>query len=597
MPDIIRLLPEATANMIAAGEVVQRPASVVKELLENSIDAGASHIQLIIADGGQTLIQVIDNGKGMTETDARMCWERHATSKINRADDLFKLNTFGFRGEAMASIAAVSKVEMKTRTATDDLGTYILIEASEVKTQEPVQCPVGTSVSVKNLFYNIPARRNFLKSVSVETRHIIDEFQRVALPYPAVSFSLINNGAELFNLPSADVKTRIAQVLNLQSNTELLPLNEHTNFVAIHGFTGSPALAKRTRGEQFFFVNGRFIKDPYFNHAVVGAYEGLIENEQFPAYVIFLEIEPSRVDVNVHPSKTEVKFEDSRDIYAVLKSVVKKALGGYNLSEESTDEFIFNPVKSGHELTSDSFWPKEPRINVNPDFNPFGVSGKKKTPTQWEKLYEPFREASSESRNLEMELPDKPAEEFTVLQIASTWLAVTRNNELYLVHQQHAHERILYEKYTAAGGNRSMPSQQLLFPRSIALNHADAALLLDIIEDINKLGFDISHFGKQDFIVNGIPPDMQKVDVQAVIEQLLDHFKMEQKQLQLTKRDALMRSMARHAAIPAGRMLSATEASALINELFHCSEPAFTPFGKPVFIKFAPQRIEQLFNS
>jgi DNA mismatch repair protein MutL len=605
MPDIIHLLPDATANMIAAGEVVQRPASIVKELMENSLDAGSSNVQLVVQDGGQTLIQVVDNGKGMTETDARMCWERHATSKIAKADDLFHLNTFGFRGEAMASIAAVSQVDLKTRMTQDEVGTYIHIEASEVKIQEPVQCAVGTSITVKNLFFNIPARRNFLKSVSVETRHIIEEFQRIALAYPSVAFTLINNGNELFKLERTDLKSRIAEVLEIGDKSELIPLNEHTNFVAINGFAGSPKRAKRTRGDQYFFVNGRYIRDAYFNHAVMGAYDGLLDKDQFPTYVVFFEIEPTRIDVNVHPSKTEVKFEDSRDIYAVLKSVVRKSLGSFNLiPDNQEDEGAFNPMQSHINLKNDSFWPKEPQIKIDPNFNPFGNTTKKRELTQWEKLYDPI-DANFQHKQFEMEpvVPVQPKKEplfpngFKYLQLNNAYIVLEIKAELYIVNQQYAHERVLYEKYKQSMVYKNMPSQQLLFPRNVQFNTADTEVMLEIIEEINRLGFDISHFGKNDFIINGVPPDLQKLDIQVVLEQLLDNYKMDQKQMKLEKRETLIRTMARHSANPMGRQLTETEVTGLIEDLFHSNEPAYTPFGKPVFVKFANQKIENLFNT
>ncbi len=606
MPDIIHLLPDATANMIAAGEVVQRPASIVKELMENSLDAGSSIVHLVVQDGGQSFIQVVDNGKGMTETDARMCWERHATSKIAKADDLFHLNTFGFRGEAMASIAAVSQVDLKTRTAQDDIGTYIHIEASEVKIQEPVQCPLGTSITVKNLFFNIPARRNFLKSISVETRHIVEEFQRIALAYPSVAFTLVNNGNELYKLDPTDFKNRIAEVLEIGDKSELIPLNEHTNFVAINGFAGSPKLAKRTRGEQYFFVNGRFIRDNYFNHAVMGAYDGLIDKEQFPSYVVFFEIEPTRIDVNVHPSKTEIKFEDSRDIYAVLKSVVRKSLGAFNLIPDAPNELgAFNPIPSNINLKSDSFWPTEPQIKIDSSFNPFGHSTKKRELTHWEKLYDPIdKEFKSQQFEIDHSSSTPIAKKeaifpngFKYLQLNNAYIVLEIKSELYIINQQYAHERVLYEKYKQSMVYMNMPSQQLLFPRNVQFNTADTGVMLEIIEEINRLGFDISHFGKNDFIVNGVPPDLQKLDIQVVLEQLLDNYKMDQKQMKLEKRETLIRTMARHSANPMGRQLNETEVTGLIEDLFHSNEPAYTPFGKPVFVKFANQKIENLFNT
>lgn len=603
MPDIIQLLPDATANMIAAGEVVQRPASVVKELMENSVDAGASDITVLILGGGQQLIQVIDNGKGMTETDARMCWERHATSKIRKPDDLFSLQTFGFRGEAMASIAAVSQVTLKTRLADEALGTLIHIEASEVKQQEPVQCPAGTSIAVKNLFFNIPARRNFLKSASVETRHIIEEFQRVAMSHPSVSFTLSINDTVQFKLPASDLLTRIAEVLEIKDKQDLLPVSEDAGFVSINGFVGSPTSAKRTRGDQYFFANGRFIREPYFHHALMSAYEGLIGSDQFPVYVLFLEVKPDRLDVNVHPSKTEVKFEDGKDIYAVLRSSIRKSLAGLAVQTEEDAPETYHPIFSGKPSDPLAQWPTEPRITINPDYNPFGASTRKpRELTHWEKLYDPYQEHAPIS-----EIPDMPASSPTLplehadgdirfFQFNQTYLVAEWKGILYIVNQHHAHERVLYDRMKAVHGQRKMPSQQLLFPRTLRFNKADTEVMLEVLEEINKLGFDISHFGQHDFIVNGIPPDMERSDIQKVVEKMLEHYLINQKELRLDVRESLIRSMARNASIDAGTTIRRPEAILLLQQLFQSSEPAFTPYGKQVFVKFASQSIEQLFN-
>jgi DNA mismatch repair protein MutL len=603
MPDIIQLLPDATANMIAAGEVVQRPASVVKELMENSVDAGASDITVLILGGGQQLIQVIDNGKGMTETDARMCWERHATSKIRKPDDLFSLQTFGFRGEAMASIAAVSQVTLKTRLADEALGTLIHIEASEVKQQEPVQCPAGTSISVKNLFFNIPARRNFLKSASVETRHIIEEFQRVAMSHPSVSFTLSINDTVQFKLSASDLLTRIAEVLEIKDKQDLLPVSEDAGFVSINGFVGSPTSAKRTRGDQYFFANGRFIREPYFHHALMSAYEGLIGSDQFPVYVLFLEVKPDRLDVNVHPSKTEVKFEDGKDIYAVLRSSIRKSLAGLAVQTEEDAPETYHPIFSGKPSDPLAQWPTEPRITINPDYNPFGASTRKpRELTHWEKLYDPYQEHAPIS-----EIPDMPASsptlplehadgEIRFFQFNQTYLVAEWKGILYIVNQHHAHERVLYDRMKAVHGQRKMPSQQLLFPRTLRFNKADTEVMLEVLEEINKLGFDISHFGQNDFIVNGIPPDMERSDIQKVVEKMLEHYLINQKELRLDVRESLIRSMARNASIDAGTTIRRPEAILLLQQLFQSSEPAFTPYGKQVFVKFASQSIEQLFN-
>jgi DNA mismatch repair protein MutL len=553
--------------------------------------------------GGQQLIQVIDNGKGMTETDARMCWERHATSKIRKPDDLFSLQTFGFRGEAMASIAAVSQVTLKTRLADEALGTLIHIEASEVKQQEPVQCPAGTSIAVKNLFFNIPARRNFLKSASVETRHIIEEFQRVAMSHPSVSFTLSINDTVQFKLPASDLLTRIAEVLEIKDKQDLLPVSEDAGFVSINGFVGSPTSAKRTRGDQYFFANGRFIREPYFHHALMSAYEGLIGSDQFPVYVLFLEVKPDRLDVNVHPSKTEVKFEDGKDIYAVLRSSIRKSLSGLTVQREEDAPETYHPIFSGKPSDPLAQWPTEPRITINPDYNPFGASTRKpRELTHWEKLYDPYQEHAPIS-----EIPDMPASsptlplehadgEIRFFQFNQTYLVAEWKGILYIVNQHHAHERVLYDRMKAVHGQRKMPSQQLLFPRTLRFNKEDTEVMLEVLEEINKLGFDISHFGQNDFIVNGIPPDMERSDIQKVVEKMLEHYLINQKELRLDVRESLIRSMARNASIDAGTTIRRPEAILLLQQLFQSSEPAFTPYGKQVFVKFASQSIEQLFN-
>ncbi len=603
MADLIRLLPESIANQIAAGEVVQRPASVVKELLENSLDAGATSIKLVFKDGGQTLIQVIDNGKGMSDTDARMCWERHATSKIKKADDLFALSTFGFRGEAMASIAAIAQVEMKTKPSHESLGTHIIIEASEVKKQEPVSMTDGTTISVKNLFFNIPVRRNFLKSMSVETKYIIEEFQRIALSRPDVDMSLYNGQNEVYKLAQTSLQKRIEDIHLKSKKGELLPVEEKTEIVSISGFVGSPELAKKTRGNQFMFVNQRFIKEPYFFHAISNAYDSLIESDHHPFYVLFLEVNPSKIDVNVHPTKTEVKFEEGRAIYQIILSVMKKALAKYNITPE-LESTAFIP---GFDRLDSPFTDRsaiQPTIKTDTRYNPFiGDQVRKKSETAWEKLYEPFRDDL-----VDQPLPEPQTEinELTsnteiievnhAFQLHTKYLVCMVNRQFYIVDQKRAHERVLYEKYNRQLNTAKAPCQQLLFPRTVELQPADFEIITDLIDEINQLGFDISPFGKNTIIINGTPADISKGEEQEILEGILENYKLNQQELNIEKRENLARSLAKNAGIKSGTVLVNEQIEQLILDLFHCHQPGFTPSGKPTFVSLESSMINGFFE-
>ncbi len=605
MSDLIRLLPESIANQIAAGEVVQRPASVVKELLENSLDAGATKIKLIFRDGGQTLLQIIDNGKGMSDTDARMCWERHATSKIQKAEDLFSLATFGFRGEALASIAAVSQVEMKSKREEDSLGTLIIIEASEVKKQEVVSMANGTTISVKNLFFNIPVRRNFLKSIAVETKYIIEEFQRVALSRPDVEMSLFNGNNEVYKLSSTQLESRIEDILIKSSKGSLLAVEEHTEIVSISGFIGSPELARKTRGNQFLFVNGRFIKEPYFHHAISNAYDGLIDKDHHPFYVLFLEIDPSKIDVNVHPTKTEVKFEEGRPIYQIISSVATKALSHYNVTP-TLDTSAFLPSFSEKKINEERHV-EPPSIKTNTNYNPFISDGvKKKNETAWEKLYEPFRDDERPTIDFQPVKPQTEITQFTsksknveigtAFQVYSTYIVCMVNRELYLVNQKRAHERILYEKYHSQLKSAAVGCQQLLFPRTLELQAADFELILQLLEDINQLGFDISVFGKNTIIINGTPADITKGEEKEILEGILENYKLNQQHLKLDKRENLARSLARNSGISKGTVLEQEQLQMLITDLFECEQPRYTPSGKVTYISLEQTKLSELFE-
>jgi DNA mismatch repair protein MutL len=603
MPDIIRLLPESIANQIAAGEVVQRPASVVKELLENSLDASASSVKLIFRDGGQTSIQVVDDGKGMSDTDARMCWERHATSKIKEANDLYQLNTFGFRGEALASIASVSIVEMKSKIESDTLGTKIVIEAGDVKKQEPISSPTGTSITVKNLFYNIPVRRNFLKSISVETKYIIEEFQRCAISSPEIEMSLYNGEHEVYKLRKSNLEGRIQDVLTNRSQGKLLAVEEATAIVGVTGFIGSPEKARKTRGDQFLFVNGRYIREPYFHHAISHGYEGLIETDFHPFYVLFLEVHPEKIDVNVHPTKTEVKFEDGKAIYAIIKSVVQKGLASYHTSP------IIEPIPGLYPETTFGYDRKETQTFNPPStlsksgFNPFSEKNPRtKQDTHWEKLYEPFRDDIVEPKK-----EQKPQAELLpsldevrigkVFQLLGKYIVGEINGQLYIFHQQFAHERVLFETYNMQLREGQTASQQLLFPRTLDLQPIDYSLLISLNEELVQLGFDISPFGKNSVIVNGTPGDIKKGEESDMIEGILETFKQNEQKLKLDRRENLSQSLAKSAAMKPGTYLTEEGMRGLLQSLFNCSHPGHTPSGKPVMVTFEPNQIEGFFTT
>lgn len=618
MPDIIKLLPDSVANQIAAGEVVQRPASAVKELLENALDAGADKIQLIIKDAGKSLIQVIDNGCGMSATDARMCFERHATSKINKAEDLFAIRTMGFRGEAMASIAAIAQVELKTKRHEDELGTLIQIEASEVVNQEPCASTSGTSISVKNLFYNIPARRNFLKSNPVEMRHIIDEFQRVALAHPEIHFTLHHDGQEVYHLPTAPLKQRIVHLLGNNYNERLVPVDEQTSIIQVKGFIGKPAFAKRTRGDQFFFVNNRFIKDGYLNHAVMIAYEQLLPDDCFPLYVLFIEIDPAKIDINVHPTKTEIKYQDEKAIYAIIRSAVKRSLGRYNITPtlDFNQETAFQGMIT--EKPFDEITP--PTIHFNPDFNPFKEEQKSSTkeipflrdldtkrgiPSNWDTLYEIAQQKESEQQvfNLPSSKTVQTGEHQIeslgsrqVFQLHQRYILTQIKSGLMLVDQQAAHERILYERFLVQLEQNKGSSQQSLFPQTVTLNTTDFALANELLPDFHALGFQIRAFGKNTLVIEGVPADIpENNDLAAMLEELIEGFKNNHTILKLDKRDNLARTLAKNSAIKAGTTLETEEMNDLIDQLFACQMPNVSIQGKQIIVKITLEELAERF--
>lgn len=597
MPDIIQLLPDSIANQIAAGEVVQRPASAVKELMENSIDAGATSVKLILKDAGKALIQVIDNGAGMSDTDARMSLERHATSKIRTADDLFRLRTMGFRGEALASIAAVSQMEMKTRLANQELGTSLIVEGSEVKSQQPVACERGTSISVKNLFFNIPARRNFLKGNGVEMSHITEEFQRLALAHPSVSFQLINGDELMFDLPSSKLSQRIVNLFGKNYQTQLAPVQEETNLVKISGYVGRPELAKKKRGEQYIFVNQRFIKSNYLNFAVTSSYEGLLQENTFPFFVLFIEIDPRHIDVNVHPTKTEIKFDDERAVYGVVWSAVKQALGSHNLAPAIDFQSDINLVSKieNQPLSRDQYYEEQ-----------FSNSLKKSNLQNWEKIFE--QEGSSSLLMNRNEPPittirresamnnDAPLLETEkgIFQFQQRYIVRAGRGGVMFFDQQAVHERVLFEKYLIQLKGVPGGSQQSLFPQSLSLSAPDFALVMEMERELHALGFRFEVFGKNAILVSGIPAQVTGSE-KELFEGLIAQFKENQSELQLPLLENLAQALAKRASIKSGQRLVVEEMEALLASLFACSNPNYSPEGKPTFFTFDSSKIDNYF--
>ena len=585
MSGVIQLLPESTANQIAAGEVVQRPASVVKELLENSVDAGATRIKLFIKNGGSTHIQVDDNGKGMNAFDARMCWERHATSKIKKAEDLYNLNTLGFRGEALASIASVSQVEMKTKSEDENVGNRIVIDAGILETQENVAWTNGTSIIVRHLFYNIPARKNFLKSISVETKHIFDEYQRVALAYPSIAFEFYNQNKNVSKLSSGNLKTRISELFNIKE-AELIAVDEETEIVNFKGFVGSPKLAKRTRGNQFLIANGRFIKDHYLNHAISTGYGGLLEEKHYPFYVLVLDVDPAKIDVNIHPTKHEVKLEDGRHVYTLLQSVVKKSLG--TNVEVSPAQQITNATSSNQQ----SFQGTKPDNR----FNPFSAP-KSKIKSEWEKLDELLKVPIEETRQSSFNFPETVIKQERgfgeCFQAENAFIITSIENELCIVNQYRAHAHILFHRYHTS---QQIASQQLLFPRTVELESSDYNLYLEMQEEINRLGFDTSEFGKNAVIINGLPSELSKSDGVEVFTRILEDFKENFQDLKVEKKEALKRAAAKHAAIKAGTPLNQEEMKELMQDLLSCNDYSVNASGQSIVVKLDKNSLERFFQ-
>lgn len=614
--DIIHLLSDNIANQIAAGEVVQRPASVVKELLENAIDAKASVVKLIIKDSGKTLVQVIDNGSGMSATDCRMSFERHATSKISTSDDLFAIRTMGFRGEALASIAAVAQVEVRTRREEDELGTSLVIEGSEYKGQEPVSSPVGTNLMVKNLFYNVPARRKFLKTNPVEMKHILDEFQRVALAHPEVSFEVFHNDIELYKLPSAKLAKRIVDVFGKNYRQQLASCEENTSYVNISGYVGKPEAAKKTRGDQYFFINHRFIKSPYLHHAITGAFEGTIPEGHHPFYVLNIDIDPSHVDINIHPQKTEIKFDDEKAVYSILRSAVRQAIGVYNLTPSIDFESDINFAN----LTTAPLPEKKPSAfqQSGPAIGNFENKKAASSHNDWKKLYEGLESAANFQRSAPQvsmgsranfstsdESEDsKPVreslrpetEEVDAVQIHQTYLVLQVKSGMLLIDQKAAWERILFEQYEKNLANKSGASQQLLFQKTLNLKPEEFALAEELKEEIHALGFGFEVFGKNSLIINGIPAELGDEEGATALYELISQFKENQTTLKLDKTQNLARSLAKRTAARSVKKMDKREISSLINRLFESNMPTYTPGGQKTMKIIPLEEIAELIS-
>ncbi len=610
--DIIQLLPDSVANQIAAGEVIQRPASVVKELVENAIDAGATQIKVNIKDAGRTLIQITDNGSGMSDTDARMAFERHATSKIRTANDIFAIRTMGFRGEALASIAAIAEVELRTKEHDQDLGTFIHISGSNLLTQEPVRCDNGTNFQVKNLFFNVPARRKFLKSNPAELKHIINEFQHIALSNPEISFLLHHNGTAIYELNASNKRVRIVSIFGKNINQNLIPIDTETSLVKISGFIGQPKHARKTFGEQFFFVNNRYMKHPFFHRAIMQAYEKILPPDSIPSYFISFDLDPADIDVNIHPTKTEIKFENESAIWQILHASVREALGKFNIvpsidfDQEGSVE-IPMPLHRFDEVSA-------PEIRVNPTYNPFetqtpansypgrdssfsATPHPRPNPENWQSLYRGL-ESDPQTEPLENEPVQFRMEEQQIaknaVQFKNKYILTPVKSGLMVIDQKRAHERILYERLIQVLENHEVASQQQLFPETFELNASDATLLTSILPDLGALGFDIREFGRNSFIVNGIPGVLNTSSPIEIIEGLLEEYKNSPVNLQEKARETVAISLAQASAIPYGHALKPNEINELIDNLFACHTPNFTPKGKKILSIMPLEDFEKL---
>ncbi|OBQ55935.1 DNA mismatch repair endonuclease MutL [Tamlana sp. s12] len=626
MADIIQLLPDHVANQIAAGEVVQRPASVVKELLENAIDAGADTIKLIIKDAGKTLVQVIDNGKGMSPTDARLSFERHATSKIKSAEDLFQLHTKGFRGEALASIAAIAHVELKTKQASNDVGNTLVIEGSHVVSQDVVVTPTGTSVAVKNLFFNIPARRNFLKSDTVELRHVVDEFYRVALAHPSISFVMYNNGSESFNLPISNYRQRIVNIFGNKTNEKLVPVDEDTEVLKISGFVGKPEFAKKSRGEQYFFVNDRFIKSAYLNHAIASAFEGLLKPGMHASYFLNLQVDPQSIDINIHPTKTEIKFDDEHTLYAILRAAVKHSLGQFNIApvlDFERDPNLDTPYNYKETVIS------TPKVEVDRSFNPFNDASQPavsstqrsshtssfsrqeghKSSSDWEGLYVGLESKSNESEadfsEVEFESEEETLSIFngdhqveqthTTYQLHNKYIVSTIKSGMLIIDQFRAHQRVLYEEFLRNMTSREGVSQQLLFPLQLHFSPQDIDIVNQLKADLEHTGFVFSNVDEELVEITGVPVNVPESEVSIILEQLISDVEHEVPDSNFSATDLLAKSMAKSLAIKTGQSLQKDEQEHLVNKLFACKDPNVSPANRVTFVTMSVDELDKKF--
>lgn len=614
MHDIIRLLPDSVANQIAAGEVIQRPASAAKELLENAIDAGATLIKLVIKDSGKTLIQVVDNGCGMSMTDARMSFERHATSKIKTASDLFAIKTMGFRGEALASIAAIAQIELKTKRVEDELGSQIIIEGSKVIDQKPTQCANGTSIAIKNLFFNVPARRNFLKSNQVETRHIIDEFTRVSMVNPLVSFTMHHNEKAIFQLNNSTLKQRISGLLGANFSQRLIPVEQDTESIKINGFIGKPEFARKTRGEQFFFANNRFIKHPYLHHSIDAAFQELLPKDTFPSYFIFIEVDPKTIDINIHPTKTEVNFQDSKVLYAILRAAVRQSLGKFSITptldfdvEQSLD---FTDPPKGKIINP-------PKITTDPTYNPFDTQTRKDSKhfsksktTNWESLYadqvqiaKPDK-LTTEDNDLQKNIDSNEESQKEVgeiinekiFQFKNRYIVTVVSSGLMIIDQNLAHERILFERFSNLFENEKASSQQELFPETLSFSASDAEILNDIKDELSIIGFAIKPMSKNTFVITGRPADLTDFNLRDTLEGIIENYRKNLLDINLNKKINLAKSMAANVAIEAGTLLKKEEINAMVDALFACKAPTVSPSGKAIFNIISMEEIAKKFN-
>lgn len=589
MPDIISLLPDHVANQIAAGEVVQRPASVVKELLENAVDAGATSIKLIVKDGGKTLIQIIDNGKGMTTTDARLCFERHATSKIKKAEDLFSITTKGFRGEALASIAAISQVRLRTKTKNAEIGTEISIEGSEVKDQQAVATETGCSMAVRNLFYNIPARRNFLKSNNVEQRHIIDEFQRIALVHHQIRFELFSNDAVLFQLEPGNLRQRIVQVFGKNTNEKLVPVQESTDILQLNGFVFKPEFSKKSRQHQFFFVNDRFIKSAYLHHAVLAAFEGLLGPNMQPGYMLYLTVPSETIDVNIHPTKTEVKFEDDHALYAIIRSALKHSLGQFNVSPVlDFDRNQSFDVPVGSKPPSQS-----PSIQVDRNFNPFNENQKG---NDWQPLYEGLQDVTIPSQKEQIFDDDRINTHFPTLQFHKKYIITTRAEGLIIIHQQRAHQRVLYESLIRQIKQRSVPSQVLAFPIQVEMNQQQFAEFTPHQKTLELMGFSFGNTDSNSLEITAIHNSLSLNSVPEFLSNMLENLDNDPTDEESQLSQMMAKTMSKYGAIGTGTELHPSAQSRLIEDLFSCNEPSRCPEGKAIFASMTDKDIKNKLN-